>query len=114
MNDINHIIEDREGRIWIATLGKGVFWIDNSGSHPGKINRLSYADGLVNDMVASLAQDRFGHIWIATQKGLTVYDPKTRRMRSIFTGTSAGSNSFTDRSVCQLSDGRLVLSLIHI
>ena len=112
LNDINHIIEDRDGRIWVATLGKGVFWADNSGSKLGKFNRLSFKNGLASDMAASLEQDRFGYIWIATQKGITVFDPKTKNMRNIIIGTSAGNNTYTDRSVCSLYDGRLVFGTI--
>ena len=112
VNDINHIIEDKEHRIWVATLGKGVFWTDNSGDRPGPFHRLCSDNGLVNDMVAAIGQDRFGHIWMATQKGMTIYDPKTKNKRNIFANSSTGSNIYTDRSVCQLPDGRLVFGTI--
>lgn len=112
VNDINHVIEDDNGRIWVATLGKGVFWADNNGNRPGKFNRLSFEDGLVNDMVAAIEQDRFGHIWIATQRGITVYDPQTKKMRNVFADSSTGSNTYSDRCVCRLPDGRLVFGTI--
>jgi signal transduction histidine kinase/CheY-like chemotaxis protein/ligand-binding sensor domain-containing protein len=73
--DINRIIQDSRGFIWV-------------GSHNG-LNRydgynfITYrhdaADdsSLSNNMISDLAEDKDGNIWIATQNGLNKYERKT-------------------------------------
>ena len=114
VNDISHVMEDRQHRIWIGTMGKGVFWTDNSKDTPSLIfNSVNHQSGLVNDMVTSIIQDRYDYLWIATEQGITVLNPKTGRKRSLFTDRSSSRNFYTDRTVCQLLDGRLVFGTIN-
>ncbi len=112
VNDINHIMEDEQMRLWVGTMGKGAFWADNSGTKLGEFHSLNKANGLVNDMVSAFAQDNYGHIWIATQQGMTVVDMQTGDKCNVFAGSNTGSDMYTDRSVCRLADGRLVFGTI--
>jgi ligand-binding sensor domain-containing protein/signal transduction histidine kinase len=69
---INALCEDREGHLWVATYGKGLFrvsgkaptfHIDSFPHREGDARSLSHAD------VRSLLQDKSGVLWIGTRRG---------------------------------------------
>ena len=66
------MILDRDGNLWVATLGKGIFRIHgNVAEHYGR------AEGLSSDTVSALMEDREGIIWAATTNGIDSFrDPQ--------------------------------------
>ncbi len=112
VNDIGYVMEDSHHRIWIGTAGKGVFVCDNDGSSEPAFRQISTTEGLVNNMVASILEDASGTIWIATQQGITCYEPETGKMRNIFSDAVPERNFYTDRAASRLSDGRLAFGTI--
>jgi signal transduction histidine kinase/ligand-binding sensor domain-containing protein len=70
------VLRDREGNLWAATLGMGLFRIRahdvgrGSASLP-RIEQFAERHGLTNDVVRAIWEDREGSIWIGTQNGLT-------------------------------------------
>ncbi len=121
VRDITQIMEDSHHRLWVASHGKGAFWTYNgdkekTGVNGGKallFHAVDHTKGLANDMVASIIEDRYGHIYIATQKGMCIYNPSTGRVQTQLTDRSVGHNYFTDRASCRLSDGRLAFGTIE-
>ena len=67
--DIRAVIRDNQGNTWIGTLGKGLLRV-RSGAAESPPERLSRADGLSNDNVRSLFEDREHNLWVGTQDGL--------------------------------------------
>jgi ligand-binding sensor domain-containing protein/signal transduction histidine kinase len=67
--DVRTVVRDNEGSTWIGTLGKGLFRLrSNAGeSLPEQFSRV---DGLSNDNVRSLFEDREHNLWVGTQDGL--------------------------------------------
>lgn len=59
------ITSDSQGRIWIATEGQGVFYIDK-----GHLNHIGKEQGLLNDRVRSIVEDDEGNIWLGTRGGV--------------------------------------------
>ncbi|MEM6455405.1 MAG: two-component regulator propeller domain-containing protein [Acidobacteriota bacterium] len=79
-NGISHLLEDRNGTVWIGTVGGGL-----SRWHPETESFITYrhqggdpAVGLSSDRIAALAEDTRGWLWIATRNdGLNALDPST-------------------------------------
>ena len=69
---IFQVIPDRQNRIWISTLGKGIYIYD---PHAGKLYNFNKAQTLPVDTVSALAADNSGRIWAATTIGLLSLDP---------------------------------------
>lgn len=59
------LLRDRDGGIWIGTVGAGVVHL-----HHGRADVFSQADGLSGDDVTSLFEDREGDVWVTTLGGL--------------------------------------------
>src|SRR6266403_4522846 len=67
--DISAVVRDVHGNIWIGTSGKGLFRV-RSGADSSLPEKFSRADGLSNDNVWSLFEDREHNLWVGTQDGL--------------------------------------------
>ena len=66
--NVKCVYEDRRGRVWLGTLGQGVYyWQD------GKITKFS-APELEGVPVHCITEDLAGQIWIGTGNGLYCYD----------------------------------------
>ncbi|MCF8254133.1 MAG: hypothetical protein K9I36_00480 [Bacteroidia bacterium] len=67
------IIEDRNGTMWFATDGNGIFKYNK-----GKFTHLTTNYGLVDNNTADILEDRKGNIWIGTfYGGVSKFDGKT-------------------------------------
>lgn len=74
---IQEIKQFRDGYIWIAAPGHGIFWIDPS--HPDDAHGFVSLNNRTsqNSQYRHIIQDREGTIWIGTITGVLLYDPKT-------------------------------------
>lgn len=63
------ILADRDGTLWVGTLGGGVMHLDHTRRDP-LLQRYHGATILTNDLVRAVLQDREGNIWVGTQSGL--------------------------------------------
>ena len=66
-NAIRGLAEDAEGRLWIATKGRGIARLEADGT----FRVLQQKDGLASDMTQALYTSRDGAVWIATREGVT-------------------------------------------
>ncbi|HWD20001.1 MAG TPA: two-component regulator propeller domain-containing protein [Verrucomicrobiae bacterium] len=59
------LYEDRQRRLWIATLGSGLFRYDPDGA----VLHLTTREGLPSDFVRCVTEDKEGDIWIGAEGG---------------------------------------------
>ncbi|MFZ0705411.1 MAG: two-component regulator propeller domain-containing protein [Candidatus Korobacteraceae bacterium] len=63
---------DRDGSLWVASLGKGIFRIRGD-----VVENYGRTEGLSSDTVTALFQDREGIVWAATTNGIDSFrDPR--------------------------------------
>jgi ligand-binding sensor domain-containing protein len=68
------VLEDRKGNFWFASVGSGVYYYD------GKTFRnFTAKDGLANDAVTCIYEDKTGKVWFGTEGGASLYDGKSFR-----------------------------------
>ena len=66
------MIVDRDGSLWVASLGKGIFRIRGD-----VVEHYGRTEGLSGDTVAALFEDREGIVWAATTNGIDSFrDPR--------------------------------------
>ncbi|OGG51169.1 MAG: hypothetical protein A3F84_19335, partial [Candidatus Handelsmanbacteria bacterium RIFCSPLOWO2_12_FULL_64_10] len=88
-NLVLKILQDREGILWFGTWGGGVSRYDpstslalRSGQAPSASSghvwtTFTARDGLADDHVGAIFQDREGYIWFGTKRGVSRYDGKS-------------------------------------
>jgi len=61
----HELLSDRDSGLWIGTAGQGIAHLAK-----GRMDQFTHADGLSNNMVRCLFEDREGNIWAGTDGGL--------------------------------------------
>lgn len=67
---ISKFLQDREGNLWIATLGSGLFRYDGK-----TLTHFTDKDGLLNNQVNGLCQLPDGSLWFGTPRGVSIFRP---------------------------------------
>ncbi len=63
--------KDKKGDLWFGSNGGGVFRYDGA-----SFIKFTEEDGLSNNQVCAITEDKDGHLWFGTAKGLSRYDGK--------------------------------------
>ncbi|AWH84664.1 hypothetical protein HYN59_05805 [Flavobacterium album] len=71
---ITAFLEDTNGIVWTGSYLHGLFRIDTK---TGKIKVYRQEDGLLANNVQGITKDSEGNLWIASERGLTRFNPKT-------------------------------------
>lgn len=61
-----YVLEDRDGVVWAATWGSGLFRVTSKG-----VDAWTSRQGLPDDFVHNLFEDREGNLWIGSRAGLS-------------------------------------------
>lgn len=107
-NTINDIYIDQDKRIWMANYPIGITVRDDRYSDY-RLFRHSYGNSqsLINDHVNSIIEDSEGDLWFATNNGISLYEKKTNKWRSVLSSfnlsNKSGNNVFL--SLCEVSPG---------
>ena len=76
-NNVYCAMEDNEGDLWFGTVGAGIDKLDHT---TGKFTNYSTIDGLPGNSITSILEDSLHHLWLATDKGLAKFNPKTKEV----------------------------------
>lgn len=101
------LYESGDRDIWIGTSGEGVFYGSNKTRRPDSFIHLTTNDGLSNDMVQLITEDKNHNICIGTEKGISFIEHPNGKIHNLLFFDSRLRNTFTERSTVQLADGRM-------
>ncbi len=96
-SEVQALIEDHEGRLWIGTKGQGLFRFD------GEFERVPASHGFI----LSLAEDREGNIWAGTLGGGLV---RLHPRQVLLHNEAAGFPADVIDAVCEDGEGALWLA----
>jgi signal transduction histidine kinase/ligand-binding sensor domain-containing protein/DNA-binding response OmpR family regulator len=94
-NRVICMMKDSKGRIWIGTFGGGLNrWDDKSHSF------LHYGikDGFPSNLINSIVEDKFGNIWVSTDKGIARFNPDTKKIKTYDVNDGLQGNEFYSKS----------------
>ena len=106
-DEVHAICEDRHHQVWVAITGTGVACYDNNGDKPVLKRCYTTSDGLGDIAVQSITEDREGHIYVGTNRGLSVFDEKTQLFHDYLLGGTMLGNIYMENAASLLPDGRL-------
>lgn len=106
-NSVQVIHKDRSGQMWVGTFGGGLYK-----QLPDVNGRLQFkfytkANGLPNDIILGMVDDAKGNLWIATENGLSRYDPKTEQFNNYGSYEGIADNRFSEAACLRSHSGQL-------
>ena len=106
---ISSFCESRDGTLWLGSNGYGLYrrMVDKDGKERFEV--LTQADGLVNNAVKGIVEDRNGRLWITTQNGLSVYDPHLKTFTNYTQADGLVSSQFYWNSAVIAPSGTIYL-----
>ena len=66
------VLEDNKGNFWFASVGSGVYYYDGK-----SFQNFTTEDGLANNRVTVIYEDKTGTIWFGSEGGASRYDGKS-------------------------------------
>lgn len=68
------VLEDRKGALWFGSIGSGVYYYDGK-----SFRNFTNKDGLINNEIVCIYEDKIGTIWFGANGGVSRYDGKSFR-----------------------------------
>ena len=112
-NDIIHIFEDTHNNLWFGTFGGGLNLLKQLDSSSASFAHYRQKDGLSNDAVFAILEDKRGIIWVSTEKGISALNPKDMSFKSYTMNSGLYSDNFCENTGCALKDGKLLFGSIN-
>jgi len=70
-NQIWKIFQDSKGKYWFGSNGRGIYYFDGN-----RLKLFTTTDGLVNDTIRGIQEDKDGNIYIEAFEGISKFDGK--------------------------------------
>ncbi|MCP4694204.1 MAG: response regulator [Desulfobacterales bacterium] len=96
--------EDRAGALWVGTGGGGLNKFDREN---GTFTHYREKDGLPNDVIFGILEDKQGFLWFSTVAGATRFDPRTGACRNYDVSDGLQDNEFNTGAYHQSRSGEM-------
>ncbi len=108
-NEIRCIYKDTKGRMWVGTSGSGLNLCEPQNNYRTlKYKHYGTAEGLVNDVIQSILADNNGNLWVATEYGISKFNPSSQSFENYFFSSYTLGNVYSENSACVGMDGKLL------
>jgi len=103
-SSIRSIYEDSKNRLWVATNGRGLNLMDRKTE---TFTSYTVADGLPNNVVYGILEDKNENLWLSTNKGLSMFNVSLKTFKNYTVDHGLQSNEFNTNSFYKSTDGEL-------
>ncbi|MDJ0838230.1 MAG: ATP-binding protein [Acidobacteriota bacterium] len=90
--------------LWVGTRGGGFNLLDMAGGH---FRQFRTRDGLPNDTVYGILDDKRGYLWLSTNKGLSRFDPSSETFENFDQYDGLQGDEFNTGAYFKDADGTL-------
>ena len=85
VDKISSFYQTKDGTLWLGSNGYGLYrLVKDTKDQRGHFEALTTEDGLAFGGVKGIVEDLNGRLWVTTQNGLSVYDPKAHVFSNYF------------------------------
>lgn len=108
-NSVQYIYKNKFGQMWIGTFGGGLNRViqENNKIAEVKFEVFTTENGLSNDVVLGITGDQQNNIWIATEGGLSRFNPRDKTFKNYDAYDGLPKAGFSEASCFTGSDGSL-------
>lgn len=104
------VYEDSSHAIWVGT-SSGLYRYKEGTSFSWE--RYSMSDGLPNDCISGILEDKKGRLWLTTSRGLSCFDLQKRNFCNYIKQDGLPHNQFMQSAVCSSRDGTFFLGTLN-
>jgi len=101
-------ISDLKGNIWIGTAKNGILLIDSQGTLS---EHFSTANGIASYEVWGIMEDKYKRIWLATYRGINIYDPVKEKLYLLKLPDKLSTNNH--RSLSLLDEDHVLVGTVQ-
>jgi len=94
-DDILCLYKNKAGILWIGT-SDGLDQLVDSSDTVFKFKRFTEKDGMPNNTIHGILEDRNNNIWVSTNKGIAELDPQKKKIISYYQSDGLQNNEFSD------------------
>lgn len=98
------VLEDVRSNLWIATAGGGLNLFDRKQK---KFTSIGVTQGLPSNIITNLLEDNEGNLWLTTSRGITRYNPETKKIKNFDVQDGLQAKDFTVNAAIKLRSGEL-------
>ncbi|WP_171037818.1 hybrid sensor histidine kinase/response regulator [Dyadobacter luticola] len=102
--------EDSKGDMWIGTQGGG---LNRYNPKNGAITSFTEENGLVNNSVNYISEDKSGILWISTNHGITSFDPIRGTFKNFGKNNNLKTTEFNLGAGIRLASGEIAMGNIN-
>ncbi|MBS0010017.1 MAG: hypothetical protein KFF49_01310, partial [Bacteroidales bacterium] len=100
------------GTLWIGTIGGGLNRmvmkpVEETDRYEIRFRHYTTADGLCDNNILGIIEDRRGCLWLSTLNGLSRFDPRTEVFRNFYRKDGLPTNSFSWNNPAINSQGEI-------
>jgi len=108
-NTVQYIYKEKNGQIWAGTFGGGLnkVIIDQKNKNKVRFEVFTIQNGLPNDVILSMTSDRAHNIWIATESGLSKFNPRNKSFKNYDSFDGLPKAGFSEATCFTSPDGKL-------
>jgi len=103
-SSIHSIHEDKTGRLWFGTYSGG---LNKFNRESGEFKSYTMHNGLPNDVVQGILEDKQGNLWLSTNNGLSKFNPETEIFRNYDVHDGLAGNQFFAGAYAVSKDGEM-------
>jgi ligand-binding sensor domain-containing protein/HPt (histidine-containing phosphotransfer) domain-containing protein len=104
------IYEDSRNRFWIGTYGGGLEQLDRE---EFIFTHYTVKDGLPNDGIYGILEDKKGNLWLSTNQGLSKFNPKNKSFKNYDINDGLQSNEFNGNAFHRNDKGEMFFGGIN-
>ncbi|MGC4102595.1 hybrid sensor histidine kinase/response regulator transcription factor [Ferruginibacter sp.] len=108
---IRAIYEDSKHNFWLGAESGGLILFDRITK---KIQyQYSDKDGLCNNSVLNIKEDKTGNLWLSTFNGISKFNPATKTFKNFYLSDGLQSNQFSYNAALRLYSGEMLFGGIN-
>ncbi len=109
-NSVSNITETSKGEIWLSTDRGGICRFNKASNN---FTSFSIKDGLPDDMVYKIVEDRDNNLWFGTNNGLVRFNPDSKEIKIFTQKDGLLGNQFNYKSALVSNTGKLYFGSLN-
>lgn len=99
----------KDGKIWLGSNGYGLYCYNYNKEGKTYVKSFATNNGLANNTVKGIVEDNQGMLWIATDNGLSIFNPKTETFSNYSRKDGLLSSQFYFNGAIRDAKGKIYL-----